>query len=83
MGNYHSLLERNVRVLQLPVASDRNVSSLWNWVTGTGNIYRRETRFLYEPDLCAVGCHDNYGMVWLESLVETIAIKLLRCFKKV
>ncbi|KAI1386849.1 uncharacterized protein F4822DRAFT_431717 [Hypoxylon trugodes] len=82
LAEYDALLERNARVLQLPTASERNISSLRNWVTGTGNIYRSETKFLYEPDLCAVGYRENYGMVWLESLVEIIIIRLLRCFQK-
>ncbi|KAI0529879.1 hypothetical protein GGR58DRAFT_281222 [Xylaria digitata] len=82
LAEYDELLERNVRILQLPKASERNISNLRNWVTGTGNIYRTDTKFLYEADLCAVGSHENYGMLWLESWAEIIAIKALRCFGK-
>lgn len=67
-------MKRNAEILQLPQASQRSVTSLLNWVDGTGSIVRRETAFLYSGDLCAVGGYKDHGIAWIESLVERIFI---------
>ena len=69
--------------MQLPVASQRSISSLLNWVNGTGCISRKETRFLHRPDLCAVGGSDNHGLMWMESTVEWIFIQFYKYLKRV
>jgi hypothetical protein len=61
-------------MLQLPNASPRSVASLSNWVNATGSIVRKETAFLQNRDLCAVGAEERYGIAWMESLIGRIFI---------
>lgn len=77
------LLERNVRILQLPAASTGNVTSLLNWVQGTGSIARSDTTFLHKQDLCAVGGSGNHGLVLIESVVTQMLATLYKCLWKV
>lgn len=78
-----TLVERNARMLQLPTATKRNISSLLNWVEGTRSICRKEVRFLHERDLCTAESSTDHGLVTIESFVERIFIRLYERFQKV
>lgn len=72
------LMKRNTEILQLPQASQQSVASLLNWVNSTGSIVRKETTFLQDRDLCAVGDRKDHGIAWIESLIERTFIYLYR-----
>lgn len=72
------LMKRNTEILQLPQAPQQSVASLLNWVNSTGSIVRKETAFLHDRDLCAVGGRKDHGIAWIESLLERIFIYFYR-----
>jgi hypothetical protein len=78
-----ALLERNIRILQLPTATKRNISSLLNWVEGTRSICRKEVRFLHERDLCTAENSSDNGLAVIESLVERVFVRFCEHFQKV
>lgn len=77
------LLERNVRILQLPAATQRNKRSLRNWVTATGSVCPQEASFLYERDLCTAENTVDGGLTSVENFVEQLFTKVHSLFCKV
>ncbi|KAF1997781.1 hypothetical protein P154DRAFT_440363, partial [Amniculicola lignicola CBS 123094] len=80
--DYDRFLERNVRILQLPAASQRNKRSLRNWVTATGSICAQEASFLYERDLCTAEKTGDGGLASVENFVEDLFAKVRSLFCK-
>ena len=78
-----ALVKRTTEAMRLPAASDRNISSLLNWVNGTGSISRSETSFLQRSDLCALGASNNQGLAGTKSAVEWVFIQVYSRLLKV
>lgn len=66
-----TMVERNVRMLSLGPASQRNISSLRNWVDGNNCLVRSEKAFLWQDsDLLSISTHQDGAMTRLEPLIE-------------
>ncbi|KAF2185505.1 hypothetical protein K469DRAFT_575697, partial [Zopfia rhizophila CBS 207.26] len=74
-----NLVVRNHQILSFETARLQAVSSLKNWVNGTGCIARAETAYLnHSNDLLSVASTDDTIMMWLETLVAKALIRLRR-----
>jgi hypothetical protein len=71
-------------VLQLPNAAKRDVTSIRNWIEGTGCIARAESEFLERQDDMAnlAGTFDN-AVHYVEVVAEKIAFRISTHVKKV
>jgi hypothetical protein len=66
------MVERNYKILAHEGARQQDITSLENWVEGTGCLSREETRYLAANDdlLCAATTNDRL-LVRLELLLES------------
>lgn len=79
-----NLIVRNHQILSFEPARLQDVSSLQNWINGTGFIARAETAYLsHSNDLLRVVSMDDTVMVWLETLIEKVLFRFHRWFGKV
>jgi hypothetical protein len=78
------MVERNYKILAHEGARQQDITSLENWVEGTGCLSREETRYLAANDdlLCAATTNDRL-LVRLELLLESIIISCCTCIGKV
>lgn len=77
------LLERNVKILQLSDATNRNKRSLQNWIAGTGSVCAQEAIYLDQRDLCTAESTIEGGLGALENIVECIFVVICIVFRKV
>ena len=77
------MIERNQRILSLPSASNRDISSLRNWVEYTGSIARGETEFLDQNDILTTNPSGNDALATIAPRVEDIVIAIYQFFSKV
>lgn len=71
-------------MLSLEAAPKRDISSLRNWVVGTGCLAREETEYLErESDLLSVASPIDDALGCLEPFVEDIMMRLCTIFGKV
>ncbi|KAF7591364.1 hypothetical protein BBP40_001642 [Aspergillus hancockii] len=76
---YDDLLERNARMNLLKPAQPREVTSLPNWINGTGSIARDESEYLScQKDLLTLKSSDDGPLSRLEDAVEDAFIRLCR-----
>lgn len=70
-----AFLERHRRALSLSTAPARPVSTLWNWVDGTGCVARAETAYLeHGEDLVSLATPEDNIVTWLETLTEYVSL---------
>lgn len=70
-GITDAFLERHRRALSYSTAPARPVSTLWNWVDGTGCVARAETAYLeHGEDLVSLATPEDNIVTWLETLAE-------------
>ncbi|KAL6232475.1 hypothetical protein BDW75DRAFT_242941 [Aspergillus navahoensis] len=69
-----NFLDRTHRTMKLETAQSKTVSSLRNWINGTGYIARAESAFLerFEHDLVHLASADETLLDWLESAAEEL-----------
>jgi hypothetical protein len=78
------MVERSYRCFRLQEAAKRDVTSLQNWLDGTGCISRDETAFLdKEGDLASLASPPDEAIASFEPLIEQIVMRLCKLFKKV
>ncbi|KAL7934282.1 hypothetical protein V8C35DRAFT_39002 [Trichoderma chlorosporum] len=71
LADYDAFLERHQRALSFTTAPERPVSTLWNWVDGTGCVARAETAYLENrEDLLSLATPEDNIVTWLETLAE-------------
>jgi len=74
------LLKECQEALQYPHATKRDISSLKNWLDGTGCIALRETTYLDQDDLFHLVPHPDEAIVKIESIIEDCFIKISSIF---
>lgn len=68
---------RNNHMLSFESPRPQAVSSLQNWIKGTGSIARQESEYLkHSSDLLGVVVADDTVIAWLEDLTERTFIAL-------
>lgn len=72
--NTDDLINRNRQILNSQNASDRDISSLQNWVTGNACLSRDESAYLKRQDLFSIVEYDG-PMARAEGLVEDFMIQ--------
>lgn len=71
-------------MLSYESAKARDVSSLQNWVDGTGSISREETAYLTRrTELLSIAFTDDCAASWMETLVEDSLVRLREFFRLV
>ncbi|MCJ1238458.1 hypothetical protein MMC14_006447 [Varicellaria rhodocarpa] len=76
LAEYDSLVDRSHRILSLSAASERDVESLQNWVTGTSSLAREETAFLdNHNDLLKLVEPADEAISSLEPFIEAVILK--------
>lgn len=74
-GVTDAFLERHHRALAYSTAPARPVSTLWNWVDGTGCVARAETAYLeHGEDLVSLATPEDNIVTWLEALAEYVSL---------
>lgn len=80
LAEYDELVARNHQMLSFESPRPKAVSSLQNWIKGTGSIARRESEYLnHSSDLLGAVVTDDTVIAWLEQLTERIFIFFRLC----
>ncbi|KAM0461566.1 hypothetical protein ACHAPV_004272 [Trichoderma viride] len=75
LTDYDAFLERHHQALSFSTAPARPVSTLWNWVEGTGCMARAETAYLeHGEDLISLATPEDNIVTWLETLAEYVSL---------
>ena len=77
------MIERNQRIFSMPSASNRDISSLRNWVEYTGSIAREETEFLDQNDILTTSASGNDTLATVEPRVEDVFIAVHQFLSRV
>jgi hypothetical protein len=77
MKDYH-------HAMRLPNASPRDITSIKNWLNGTGSIARAETNFLeHQHDMANLTGALDSAVNYIEIIVERLAFRLAARIRKV
>lgn len=68
------MVGRNAQILGRMPASQRDISSLRNWVNLTGSISRDETTFLEENDMMTASSSGNDALAVIEPKIEDVFV---------
>ncbi|KAI0852640.1 hypothetical protein F5Y00DRAFT_258490 [Daldinia vernicosa] len=83
LADYDELVERTSRILSLHSADRRDITSLQNWVQGTGCLARDETAYLScRRELVSLAPVTDSGIQQLETWVEDKLVRLLHRFRR-